>query len=71
MSNWTPTTQCGYGDTLPEKSGKYLVTYLTSKGKRHVEERWFYSQYGGFTKGNGRIIAWMPMPEPYNETMKG
>lgn len=64
MNQWTPIP--AYGGNLPTKQGKYLVTYVTRTGRRMVEERWFYSTYGGFTKGNGRIIAWRPMPEPYS-----
>lgn len=62
MADWIRTDE-----RLPEKSGKYLVTYSTPKGKRHTEERWFYGTYQGWTKGNGRPVAWQPMPVPYTE----
>ena len=56
----------------PEKQGKYIVTYLSTNGKRKVEERWFYGgNLQGWTKGRGRIIAWMPMPVPYSGPYDG
>lgn len=52
-------------ERLPEKQDKYIVTYETRTGKRHVEERWFYGSARIWTKGNGAPIAWQPMPKPY------
>lgn len=61
MIQWIPNKK-----QLPEKSGKYLVTYETITGRRMVEERWFYTQYQNWTRRNhGTIIAWAPMPEPF------
>lgn len=63
---WTPITMRGNENNFPTKQGKYIVTYISQSGQRRVEERWFYSgNIQGWTKGRGRIIAWMPMPEPY------
>lgn len=56
----------------PPKQGRYIVTYLSRKGERKVEERWFFGgNYSGrngdegWNKGKGTIIAWAPMPEPH------
>lgn len=59
MNKWISTKK-----KLPEKQGKYIVTYLTNTGRKNVEERWFFS-FGYFAKGNGEPIAWQKMPEPY------
>ena len=66
-SVWVPVEE-----RLPEKSGEYLAT-LKYVGKEtgtiyiSVEET-FYEIGKGFQVGrNESVIAWKPMPEPYEE----
>ena len=41
-----------------------LVTYETSKGRRYVKQ--VLCSYGRIDKKlNGKVVAWMPLPEPY------
>lgn len=47
------------------KDKPYLVTYETKTGRRYVTK---VNIYNGFVqKKENRIIAWMPLPEPYKE----
>ena len=53
-------------ERLPEIDGIYLVTF---KGGRHADTCWFlngrFSIYG--EKKTNFILAWMPLPEQYEE----
>ena len=41
-----------------------LVTYETLKGRRYVKQ--VLCSYGRIDKKlNGKVVAWMPLPEPY------
>lgn len=43
-----------------------LVTYETLKGRRYVKQ--VLCSYGRIDKKlNGKVVAWMPLPEPYKE----
>ncbi len=58
MSEWIPCKE-----RMPADKGKYLVTVLTESGERRVRykmsiDRWDFNP-------EGEIIAWMPLPEPY------
>lgn len=63
---WIPCSE-----RLPEEGKMYLVTYMTRTGQRRVgTTRCTYSgetpRYIGRKKNiNGKIIAYMPLPEPY------
>ena len=65
MNDWKPICEYSPAKDFPEKSGKYLVTYLSPRGKRMIEERWFDVKYLSWTRKNGTPIAWRPMPRPY------
>lgn len=66
--NWTPCEK-----QLPERAGDYFVTAIVYsydyKTERKKPERILLS--ARFTKTNGwhfnsgKVIAWMPLPEPY------
>lgn len=67
IGGWIPCSE-----RLPEKDGKYLVTYCDDLVDNYVIERNFYN--GSFEpmsyseKHTGRkAIAWQPLPEPYME----
>lgn len=57
-------------ERLPDKKGEYLCTirYTTWNGK--VDRGIFsgyYTKTNGWQIGEGIVIAWMPLPEPYKE----
>lgn len=65
ISQWIPCSE-----RLPEKDGKYLVTYCDDLVENYVIERNFYN--GQFEpmpyseKNLGRkALAWQLLPEPY------
>lgn len=56
-SRWIPITE-----RLPNKSGRYLVSYNSG----YVAMALYYesvSKWGATT--TERIVAWMPLPQPY------
>ena len=70
MSEWIPIINGG-SDPMPKEREVYLVTYVTLYGRRYVRD--LQCSYSGITprhidwskKINGTVIAWMPLPEPY------
>lgn len=64
--HWIPVTE-----RLPEKDGEYLTTWIDAQKKLCVNVFlvengvWYWNQKYLFP--NWRIIAWMPLPEPFNE----
>lgn len=52
---------------IPELNGckdkPYLVTYETATGKRYVTKTNIHN--GRVQRKENRIVAWMPLPEPY------
>lgn len=63
-SHWIPVTE-----RLPEKDGEYLTTWIDAQKKLCVNVFlvengvWYWNQKYIFP--NWRIIAWMPLPEPW------
>ena len=55
---WIPTSE-----RLPEENGGYLVTVM---GKYITTALWV-----GNAENWSKITAWMPLPEPYKEDMRG
>lgn len=58
MDKWIPISR-----ELPKEDGRYICTYEYQFGK--------CVDFGKFEKGEwfvGGVIAWMPLPEPYDET---
>lgn len=68
-SAWIPITE-----RLPEKSGTYLVTIpcKTFKVPRYyiTKTAYYLKRENQWTPDDeweeGKVIAWMPLPEPYN-----
>ena len=62
--HWIPVTE-----RLPEKDGEYLTTWIDAQKKLCVNVFlvengvWYWNQKYIFP--NWRIIAWMPLPEPW------
>lgn len=78
-SQWIPihTNGCfSVSDPMPKERTVYLVTYETPTGRRYV--RTLECSYSGITpphidwskKIKGTVIAWMPLPEPFQEEKK-
>ena len=66
VPEWTPVIV-----SLPEESGYYLVTQINCKKKKDVR---YFQKYDGDIQGgywvgvnSKKVIAWMPLPEDYNE----
>ena len=53
---WIPCSE-----RLPEEAGWYIAS-----GVRDVGNRW-YSTLHGWEETTFRVVAWMPLPEPYGE----
>ena len=67
--NWTPCKPINqyYIPELKDCGDKpYLVTYKTLKDRSYVTK---VNIYHGRIQGKvgGDVIAWMPLPEPYND----
>lgn len=66
VSEWIPCEE-----RLPSKDGEYLTTYRwTGRSGTEYEEVWVMDfDHGRFTgEETGIILAWMPLPKPYEET---
>lgn len=64
MSKWIPCSE-----RLPEKDGEYFVT-ARWLGKKEVREVWidhfqFGCQWDDFDNNGSEVLAWMPLPEPW------
>ena len=55
---WIPCSE-----RLPEEMGTYMTTIDYGKHGLAVGQRYYYGKYLGW--GDERVIAWMPLPEPY------
>lgn len=72
MDNWTPCSLINQY-YIPDLSGckdkPYLVTYQTIKGKRYVAK---VNIKNGRIQGkvNGVVVAYMPLPKPYEGEVK-
>lgn len=66
---WIPSS-----GRLPKKSGKYLVTVLDGIGKRTTTALYHPRPKSWTLTGRmayWKVIAWMPLPEPYQGERKG
>ena len=61
MEKWIPVTE-----RLPEKDEHVLCTTVTAKGRRSVV-RGYYSGKVWVCGMNSNVIAWQPLPDPYEE----
>ena len=62
-THWIPCSE-----RLPEESGKYLVTVLDGIGKRTTSAPYHLRSKSWTLTGRmtyWKVIAWMPLPEPY------
>lgn len=57
---WTPTAE-----RLPNKDGDYLTTKINDFGEKILGMTYFRNQWGWST--SYPIVAWIPLPEPYEE----
>lgn len=61
---WTPCSE-----RLPEEKGEYMVTveycWHGETGRMLTSTR--YTKTKGWHISEGKVIAWMPEPEPYKE----
>ena len=63
LGDWEPVDEC-----LPDTDEMVLVSCMTKKGVGSVN-RAYYAD--GFWHGSGSmsgVVAWMPLPEPYEES---
>lgn len=71
LTEWIPCSK-----RLPEDSSEVLVTYKSLQHGELKVGKDRYRKYVNFNdfywqgKGN-RVVAWMPLPEPYNLKRKG
>lgn len=63
---WTLTTE-----GLPESKGNYLVTIKVSETCNYVGVSYFEADDEGIIRCPNGVIAWMPLPEPYEERKGG
>ena len=64
-NNWIPCSE-----RLPEESRKYLVTVFDGIGKRTTSAPYHRRSKSWTLTGRmayWKVIAWMPLPEPYRE----
>ena len=68
VPEWIPVSE-----SLPEEYGEYLVTWTTSRVDRPLLEicefacgEWDIDNHGG-VYSDAQVIAWMPLPKPYQE----
>ena len=59
MSKWIPC-----GERLPDKGGEYLITIKWEDGSE-IYFSWFYLRDRCWSYRNANVVAWMPLPEPY------
>ena len=66
---WIP---CSEG--LPNEMGTVIVTLLDEYGEYDVEEEWWtgdmFLNFGESSSGY-KVLAWMPIPEPYKQDVGG
>lgn len=64
LFKWFPVTE-----REPEESGEYLITYENTEDDLEPGERGiafaYYSAVMGEWYGGYKVIAWLPIPEPY------
>lgn len=67
QTRWIPCNE-----RLPEKNGNYLVTVESSDGTASIKYQ-TVEHYGPewlHDKKTRKVIAWMPIPEPYKKAVK-
>lgn len=69
VTKWIPAVE-----RLPEEKGEYMVTveyygWHGEKGRMLTSTR--YTKTKGWHFSNGKVIAWMPLPETYKGDEEG
>lgn len=61
-NEWIPVTE-----KLPDKNGYYLVTCYDwyRAGIAYYSTRFGWKEEDGYDGLDDRVLAWMPVPEPY------
>lgn len=64
---WIPVSE-----RLPEDSGNYLIAIADSNytNGQYFKISWFYPSDKGWSYRNAAVIAWMPLPEPFEGNTK-
>lgn len=66
MPNWIPCSE-----RLPELKTECLITYLSWSGDPVIDiDSYDYDGEDGWFSHMDKVIAWMPLPEPYEERSK-
>lgn len=64
---WIPCSE-----RLPVKQGYYLATITSHIYEKHIVRTvWYDMSMWSFWGMTENVIAWRPLPEPYNEIIKG
>jgi hypothetical protein len=66
VSQWIPVSEQEY----PKTEGSYLTTIiciLDNCDDIYVEQVWYNGCEWDITHSMYKVLAWMPMPEPYKE----
>ncbi len=58
QTEWIPISE-----KLPEKEGLYLVSVKNDHERRYSKTCWFHGNGNWFARQD--VIAWMPLPEPF------
>lgn len=60
---WTPVTE-----RLPDHENHVLCCTATTKGRKNIVIGYYCHDLARWASGmNSNVIAWMPLPEPYEE----
>lgn len=65
LTEWIPV-----GEKLPEDDKVVLVSCCTKKGVRSVNRAYYSNGYWHGSGSMSGVVAWMPLPEPYNPEVK-
>ena len=60
QTRWIPVSE-----RLPKEKGLYLVSVKNDHERRYSKTCWFEGRNNWFARQD--VIAWMPLPEPYEE----
>jgi len=76
---WEQTRWIPVSERLPKETGWYLITFKVYSGGygvcemsyRKPENYWTDENISRKVLDNDEVIAWMPLPEPYNAESEG
>ena len=61
QAQWIPVSE-----RLPKEKGLYLVSVKNEHDRRYSKTCWFHGNGNWFARQD--VIAWMPLPESYQES---